>query len=460
MPNFAHLDLEGEVQLIDKTRFDASKCFSTADLPSMTDVLIQPGADESAISVFGSGKNREWVLDWQFESWKMDVDSSNNKLDFSRGGSVYAATLTPGSYDLSGLAAEIQLQMNNDDANSYVVSVDADDKITIAGSANFELLPSTGANRVNSVFKYLYFKKEDLLKGAATYTSGRTESLVRAVNCQAGANVFQKQTIKCVADVSDSLNNKYFLIDGPLGANKYYVWFDTGAGVDPVIFGRTSVQVVIATNDSAATVASALQAALDALSDLDATVSTDTVTVTAQSLGYAAPAEEGLGTGFVFTMVDVGEKGDSKNFYIRVYSELGDSLFSSDAELVAHESDIMKWVKPGRSTFKNVHRKAQSLIMAWLDKEGYVDDDLEKFSKWAIVDHSEVNTWSLFMALRLIFEANTTAPDDILSEKAKRYKGLEVEARNRYILRIDEDGDGKVDKTENLGWSTSTVVRR
>ena len=145
---------------------------------------------------------------------------------------------------------------------------------------------------------------------------------------------------------------------------------------------------------------------------------------------------------------------------ISVISEDTDDLYSSDAKLKDHESDILKFVPDGKATFKNIHRRVQTLILAWLDKEGYVDAQGNKFTKAALVDISEVTEWATFMALRLIFEGVSNAVDDIFAKKSSDYESLEKFHRERAVLRIDVDGDGVVSNGEQIDIRSAILVRR
>ena len=64
---FPSLTLEKVVQIEDKLRFDASKSFVSkgAVTETITDVLIQPEASESFISVFDADSDK-WYLDWAY----------------------------------------------------------------------------------------------------------------------------------------------------------------------------------------------------------------------------------------------------------------------------------------------------------------------------------------------------------------------------------------------------------
>lgn len=78
----------------------------------------------------------------------------------------------------------------------------------------------------------------------------------------------EEQTgITCVADVAESLENKWFGFQASNGT-KYYAWYTVTGGaaaVDPAPAGRTAVPVTIAANATASAVATATAAAIDAL---------------------------------------------------------------------------------------------------------------------------------------------------------------------------------------------------
>ncbi len=150
----------------------------------------------------------------------------------------------------------------------------------------------------------------------------------------------------------------------------------------------------------------------------------------------------------------------SSTQFVNVYSQGGDKLFCTDQDLVSHESDILKWVPPGRASFKNVIRRSQKLIIAWMDEKGYVDAYGDKYTKAAFVDIEEVRQWSIFMSLKLIFESMSNSVDDVFSVKSKKYEMLEQGARQRAILRIDFDNDGVVDLNEGAGISSGSLFRR
>lgn len=128
-----------------------------------------------------------------------------------------------------------------------------------------------------------------------------------------------------------------------------------------------------------------------------------------------------------------------------VLSVADDRLFSSDSELLPYEPNLLEWVREGRNSFLDVHRAAQDRILSWLDENRIWDEQGNRLTKEDITDLEEVNDWSKFMTLRLIFEGLSNAVDDIFHEKALRYMEMESKARNRAALRLDRDNDGETD---------------
>jgi hypothetical protein len=122
-----------------------------------------------------------------------------------------------------------------------------------------------------------------------------------------GADTAQIEEIICVADVSSSLNNKYFTFQTSAGV-KHYAWFNVGGtGVNPAPAGGWTANVVaITANSSATAVASALAAVLTAVTGFDATASGFTVTLTHTATGYAQPCDD-INTGFAFSVLTIGD---------------------------------------------------------------------------------------------------------------------------------------------------------
>lgn len=125
---------------------------------------------------------------------------------------------------------------------------------------------------------------------------------------------------------------------------------------------------------------------------------------------------------------------------ITIISEVADMLFASDDMLRKHEADISKYISDGRASFKDVHRRVQTLILAWLDEESFVDDVGNPVTVKSLSRITELRDWATAMALRLIFEGVSTANDDIFTTKASRYRGLENMFRDRATIHIKPTG--------------------
>jgi hypothetical protein len=156
----------------------------------------------------------------------------------------------------------------------------------------------------------------------------------------------QVQQIDTVDDVADSLDGTYFLINSARNENKYYVWFNTGAGAgDPAISNRVGIQVDITTGDADTAVATALKLVLDAHADFSAAVSTNEVTVTWAKNGNVDDALDG-DTGFTFNTPSTEGDGEARYGTISAITatspaqvtitdhglETGDNVFITDSD--------------------------------------------------------------------------------------------------------------------------------
>lgn len=332
MSVFSLCDYESEIQILDKTRFDSSKSFAPVGSDEITTLTIKPGLDASAIDVYNSDNNLQF-LDWCFSSFAIDVNSSNNSILFEEGGVSKSGTVANGSaYTLANYATAVATAMTSAGTQTYTASV-SNNKITISA-------PTTAFKFVSSAAATQCFFDLDIT--SLSHEGDYVEYGIRAVTVA------------------------------------------SGNGTD-----------------------------------------TNTLIV-----------------------------------YPKVYSEAGDYLFSNDGDLTSHEPDIMKWVTDGRSSFKNVHRRSQKLIIAWLDEKGYVNVYGDKYTKRDIVDIEEVKQWSTFMTLRLIFQGLSNAVDDVFDRKAKYYELNEQAARQRVILRLDSNKDGVVNEIEGVSIYSGSLFRR
>lgn len=132
-----------------------------------------------------------------------------------------------------------------------------------------------------------------MFQGAMSFGAGGAKTAKIAVWDKSATDQPEITTVQCVADVAGSLGGKYFTINAANDLVKYYVWFNVdGASTDPAPAGLTGVEVAISENDVADDVATAVAAALDALSAFGAAAVTDTVTVTNAANGVTTDAAD------------------------------------------------------------------------------------------------------------------------------------------------------------------------
>lgn len=116
----------------------------------------------------------------------------------------------------------------------------------------------------------------------------------------------EQQTLIVCAAASTLTTGDYWLLNGPSNETNYYVWYNKdGGGGDPLVSGRTAIPVAITGGMTAAQVASATQAAIDAEDDFTATVDDDEVTVTAARAGVTTESIDG-NTGFTISTLAYG----------------------------------------------------------------------------------------------------------------------------------------------------------
>lgn len=301
---------------------------------------ITAGVATQYFSVYSSTV-ADRFLDWSYSDFSMDIDSTNNTIDFKEGSTEYEATLTSGSYTLSTLAAEIKTAMDAVGDRTYTVTVSDNDELTISATGTFSLVPSA-----DNILKQLGFSVTTTasLANGTTFTGKRIRYLTRRIS-------------------------------------------------------------LLAHN------------------------------------GYESSTVYG---------------------YVKLYSVDGDNLFSNDSDLTKHEPDLLNWLPDGKNSYKYAHRRAQELILKYLDEKGYTDVYDDKLLIDAIVDIDEVKEWSTFLTLKLIFQGMKNAVDDVFSQKVQTYLEYEKQARDRAVLRIDLDNDGEIDKnsTEVIFTSTIDCARR
>lgn len=146
-------------------------------------------------------------------------------------------------------------------------------------------------------------------------------------------------------------------------------------------------------------------------------------------------------------------------FQLNVLSEAEDKLFSSDSDLLVFETDILKFLPDGKTSFKYMHRRAQRLIVEDFNSNGVQTYDRQSLTKENFVELDEVSDWSVALTLHLIFNDNSNVVGDIYSLKAQEYYSGALRHRNRAFYRLDLNGDGVAESGENAPYQTKGLVR-
>lgn len=127
------------------------------------------------------------------------------------------------------------------------------------------------------------------------------------VSTDSALGVKQVSQIDTIADVSGSLDGKYFILYDQNGSVAF--WYDVGDSgtLEPSHGADRSVEITtVAANDDADTVASKTQAVIDADSEFSATVSSNEITVTDDKTGIREDVDDGT-SGFTVVTVTPGE---------------------------------------------------------------------------------------------------------------------------------------------------------
>lgn len=139
------------------------------------------------------------------------------------------------------------------------------------------------------------------------------------------------------------------------------------------------------------------------------------------------------------------------DYQTTVLTRSDDSLFSGDSELIGYEPDILNYLPKGKNSYLYAHRKAQDIIIAYLDEQRIWNKDGSRITKEeiaAITDNEirdQFKQWSTYQTLLIIFNSIQVSNEDIFEEKKRYYETLRDGARNRSALRLDLDKDTVID---------------
>jgi len=136
----------------------------------------------------------------------------------------------------------------------------------------------------------------------------------------------------------------------------------------------------------------------------------------------------------------------TKEVTLTVVDAATDNLFSSDQDLVDEEDDILTYVRDGRNSFLDKHRLSQELVMDELDNLKIFDQNGDRLTAAAVIDHKEVLEWSKYQVLMIVFDNQSNVIGDIFDDKARKYESKMLRAMNQGIIRLDSTGDGTANK--------------
>jgi hypothetical protein len=150
-----------------------------------------------------------------------------------------------------------------------------------------------------------------------------------------------------------------------------------------------------------------------------------------------------------------------QTFSLPIISESDDNLYSNDSQMFTLESELKRYIPPGRNSFKNVHREAQSRILSYLDRKRIWNDNGDPYTKTQLNLHNDLQKWSLYEAILIIYSDLFVSVGDKFAEKINEYKSLRNIERDRGSLRIDKDNSGIIDQgSEFQELKTFRLIKR
>lgn len=146
---------------------------------------------------------------------------------------------------------------------------------------------------------------------------------------------------------------------------------------------------------------------------------------------------------------------------ILVLTEADDRLFSSDNDLVQHEPDIMKWLRAGRNSWLDYHRRSQGLILDWLAQARIFDQNGDRLTKVSILVIEDIKNLSIYWTLGNIFLSLSNKPDDVFRAKSEMYFSLVADYKSTGRIQFDYNNDGELNDSEkNYDLKSFRIVRR
>lgn len=152
---------------------------------------------------------------------------------------------------------------------------------------------------------------------------------------------------------------------------------------------------------------------------------------------------------------------EDQDFSISIISEVDDGLYSNDSQIYAIESELKNYIVNGRNSYKNIHREAQRRILDYLDRKRIWNENGSRISKDQLNIDNDIQRWSLYEAMVIIYEDLVVTVGDKFKEKADQYRALRNDFRTAGALRIDKDKSGKIDANQEIqDLKTFRMIRR
>ncbi len=274
----------GDLQIADNIVFTTSQTRKKRDALEYFDTNIPASATRSS-----TGTTRTIVFASSINSGSNEILVEGEKVTVTGGPSSYRVTAAP---LLSATASTITYTA----VGSLTEGATADTTLVVDRSSSYICMKDYW--RTDSSYVKVQRFMAVTNQGKLFYFNSAGERF----EVRSPPQVF---TIVC-GNTASITTGDFFNFDTPHAS--YRVWYRIDAtGVAPAAGGRTLVKVDITTGQTATQVATATKVELDALSDVEAAVTDDTVTVTSVNSGSAiAPTDGTAATAFVFTVTLVG----------------------------------------------------------------------------------------------------------------------------------------------------------
>jgi hypothetical protein len=147
--------------------------------------------------------------------------------------------------------------------------------------------------------------------GYTTTAANGTTSFTFSTLVSGRGERYVPEITRCIFPAGSTFNASgtanYFKIYPPFDRPPYYVWYHCGTSTDPAITGYSAIQVNITAADSAATVASATNTAINLINTVfSASVNSSTVTITNVDYGPATDSTSSMPGGYSSSVTQQG----------------------------------------------------------------------------------------------------------------------------------------------------------